>query len=465
MGAPPSAQEIYYERFWNKIEVCTKYDVSSFMRDYLSIKTSSIPPKRKVYAAFKEFMRTNDMTLEAMLEDMLEYARRYEVLIGGDIDNKTLQSCIYRLNRLETTVTRPFFMEVLRLREEGKLTDLEINKIFLMSESYIFRRTMCDLPTNALNKIFASLHKEIIRYELNDDDYLNKFAYCLISKRGTQRFPDDDEFYVSFSDKHVYNMNAKNKIYILERFENAGTKEDKDVYRHFDEGDYSIEHIMPQTLSTDWKAALGVNYEEVHTNWCDRIANLTLTAYNSKYSNRSFNEKKHMDNGFLQSGIRLNVLISQNDEWTEKELSQRDNVLMKNALQIWEFPRTTFSPIEKQIESATLNEDADEFARKKIVKFSFQGAETQASSWKEMFVDVLQSLFSKDKTHIVKLSASTTMEYSNYFNYGVGTFRAPVEIGDGLYVETNSNTEKKLEVLKYLFKFHEIEPEELSFYF
>lgn len=87
-------------------------------------------------------------------------------------------------------------------------------------------------------------------------------------------------------------MNSKNKIYILERLENFGTLEDKDIYRHYDEGEYSIEHIMPQHLTPAWIKELGDSYEEIHDTWLHRIANLTLTAYNSKYSNSTFVEKR-----------------------------------------------------------------------------------------------------------------------------------------------------------------------------
>ena len=91
------------------------------------------------------------------------------------------------------------------------------------------------------------------------------------------RFPDDTEFTIAFSERQIYLMNSKNKIYILERLENYGTAEDKDVYRHFDDGEYSIEHIMPQHLTPVWVSELGNDYEQIHEGWLHRIANLTLT--------------------------------------------------------------------------------------------------------------------------------------------------------------------------------------------
>ena len=168
---------------------------------------------------------------------------------------------------------------------------------------------MCDLPTNALNEIFLK---------------------------------------IAFEERSVYLMNSKNKIYILERFENFGTSEDKDVYRHCEDGTYSIEHIMPQHLTPVWQKELGDDYEQIHEQWLHRMANLMLTAYNSKCSNSSssFTEKKTMQNGFDDSGIRMNTWIAKKDKWALDELGERSEYLMGRALAIWAAPITEYKPEE-----------------------------------------------------------------------------------------------------------------------
>ena len=324
MGLPADLQEEYYSKYWNQIEECTGYDVSSFIRDYLSVKQLSIPSQKKVYFEFKDYVAQGKLKTENLLIDLLAYARRYQILLKGISDSKELNACINRLNRLETTVTRPFFLEVLRLYDEKKLNVKQVTEVFLITENYLFRRNICDLPTNALNKIFLLLHREIVRYDGTDTNYVEKFKYALISKREKTRFPDDDEFMSGFSEREVYQMNRKNKIYILERLENYGTLEDKEVYSHCDDGTYTIEHIMPQHLTPAWIKELGDDYEQIHRVWLHRIANLTLTAYNSSYSNSTFDEKKTMENGFLNSGIRLNTFIAKMDKWTIAEIEERN---------------------------------------------------------------------------------------------------------------------------------------------
>ena len=291
MGLPVKEQNEYYETYWNKIEIYTKYDVSAFIRDYLSVKQQQTPSQTKIYLSFKDYVGLSKIPTEPLLKDMLEYAKRYELLLDGNTGNKVLDACIYRLNRLETTVTRPFLLEVLRMRDEGNLSSEQVQEIFLITENYLFRRSICEMPTNALNKIFLLLHREICRYDGTEDNYVEKFKFALTSRKERGRFPDNEEFAQMFITKPIYLMQSKNKVYIFERLENFNTKEDKDIYRHCDEGDYSIEHIMPQHLTPEWQKELGKNYEEVHETWLHRIANLTLTGYNSKYSNNSFKDK------------------------------------------------------------------------------------------------------------------------------------------------------------------------------
>lgn len=464
MGLPKQKRDEYYEKYWNCIEKCTKYDVSSFIRDYLSVKQLVIPSQKKVYINFKKYVEDSSLKIIEILEDLLSYAKRYNILLCGKTSSKELNSCINRLNRLETTVTRPFFLEVLRLYDENQINLNEVAEAFSITESYLFRRTICDLPTNALNKIFLLLNREIMRYDGTDSNYIEKLKFALLSKKDRARFPNDDDFSLMFTEKPIYQMNSKNKIYILERLENFGTLEDKDIYRHYDEGEYSIEHIMPQHLTPAWIKELGDSYEEIHDTWLHRIANLTLTAYNSKYSNSTFVEKKTMKNGFEDSGIRLNTYVSKKDKWTLAELRDRNDYLLKRALDIWVFPSTNYKPQEKQLDSYTLDDEASFLSGRQIAKFVYKGTEQPVVSWVEMYTKVLRALYLEDKTIITKIALSTDDELSIHFSTNKRIFKKCDEIGDNVYVQTNTNTQSKLSVLNRLYKLYGMDPTDLVFY-
>lgn len=460
MGLPAKQQNDFYEKYWNKIELCTDYDVSMFVRDYLSVKQQLIPSMSKVYFTFKAFVEENRTETEPLLQELLSYAKWYEILLKGQTADKELNSCIYRLNRLETTVTRPFFLEVLRLQAADKISLADVKEIFLYTENYLFRRTICELPTNALNKIFLMLHREIIRYDGTEVNYLDKFKYALSSKSDRGRFPDDTEFVEAFGVRPIYEMNSKNKIYILERFENFGTVETQDVYKKCDDGVYSIEHIMPQHLTPAWVKELGEDYEQIHETWQHRIANLTLTGYNAKYSNSTFVEKRDMKDGFTDSHLYLNNWISQQEHWSLAELEARNQILMQRALNIWNLPVTSFKPTEKQMDSYTLYDDVD-LSGRDIVRFGYKNTEQPVTSWIDMLEQVLKILHAEDKSVLSRLA------YSNedaYVSNKPQNLRNALEIDTNIFIEKNTSTSTKISMLHKFFKAYGANEEDLIFY-
>lgn len=466
MGLSAKQQEEYYEKYWNRIEILTEYNVSVFVRDYLSIKQQLIPAMDKVYTTFKAYVQEKGLDTEDLLKELLSYAKWYEILLKGKTPDKQLNACIYRLNRLETTITRPFFLEVLRLQSEGKLAWTEVCDVFLYTENYLFRRTMCDLPTNALNKIFLMLHREIVRFENNEENYVEKFKYALLNKGDRGRFPDDEEFAKAVTERLVYKMNAKNKVYIFERLENHGTVEDKDIYHHVDEGVYSIEHVMPQHLTPAWTKELGADYEAIHEIWLHRLANLTLTGYNSKYSNSPFAEKRDMPNGFADSGLRMNTWIAQRSKWTLEELEARNALLVQRALGIWPMPETTFVSEEKHLDSCSLDDDTTELRGRIIVRFSYKNTEQPVLSWINMLEQVLKILHGEDPSVLTKLAYSNDPddELSVYVSSNPKDLRGTLEIDNGIFVERNTSTNVKISMLRKFFKVYGANPEDLVFY-
>lgn len=471
MGITPTKiQEKYYEKYWNKIEKCTNFDVSSFIRDYLSVKLQSTPAMKNVYVVFKRFMEQNPFSdKEALLVDLLSYARRYEQLLKANSKYPAVNGCIDRMNKFETTVTRPFFMEVLRHSEPVGDTDASINPdelldIFQVIESYLFRRQICEIPTNALNKIFVALNNEIIRLDNTAESYPEKLKYSLRKRTASGIYPDDDMFAEALSTKQVYLMRSKNKQYLMERFENWGTKEVKDVSQLLDNGTYTIEHIMPQTLQNEWKESLGADYESIHDEWVHRLANLTLTAYNSKYSNSSFIKKRDNPDGFAHSGIRMNQLIAKYDKWTLDEITDRNKKLIDKALRIWPMAETKYEPVVKTLDSISLADEYDLKGRK-IVRFSFKGAEQPVKSWIDMYVKVISSLYAENPLLLVQLA-------EDHFGNDLSSFVSDAEkdpdkfikLDSDLYLFCNTSTETKISLLRRFFSLFGVEEEELVFY-
>lgn len=480
MGQPREKQTAFYETYWNPIEKATNYEVSLFVRDYLSVKTQLTPSMKNVYEDFKSYANKSDVGVEELLKELLLYAKNYEILLRGESSYPSLDSrldvdlrdTIRRLNWLETTVTRPFLLEVLRLFNEERLTIDDLHSIFHIVENYVFRRNLCDVATNALNKIFLNLNREIIRYDGTCDQYVEKLKYALLAKKESGRFPDDEEFLAVLSEKNVYNMRNKYRTYILERYENFGTLETKNIYAGVEKGMYTIEHIMPQHLTPGWMEELGEDYQRVHSTWLHRLANLTLTAYNSKFSNEPFVVKKTLVDkdsgvgiGFENSGLRMNQWIAKRDHWTEAELIERDQYLLEMAKKIWSYVQTDYKPAEKPVDTVTLGENVNLTGRL-LSGFSYRGAEQPVTSWVDAYVKILRILHQQDASVLTNLAYTedSHVEMSAHVSADPNLFRWSREVADGIYVWTGISTQYKITNLLKFFKLFNVDPGELTFY-
>lgn len=470
MNLEPKQQDDLYNRYWTKIEKCTQNDVSSFARDYLSIKNRITPTIGNVYQAFKEYVEKKNIQLESLLKDMLKYARFYQKLKDGKsgLGSQELDDCMARLKHLEITVTEPFFMEILRLNQDGgKLSVDDVTQIFRITESYLFRRIICDVPTNALNKVFLNLNNKVIRYDDSADNYVQKFIYALCSKEESSRFPDDEEFSQALANRAVYRMSGKYKTYLFERFENYGTKETKDVYNHIENNVYSIEHIMPQHLTPEWRKELGPEAEKIHSTWLHRLGNLTLTAYNSNMSNDTFQEKRDAEHGYKKSGLRMNQFIAGKERWGLEEMQERNDEMVKAATEeIWVRPSTTFVPAKKEFDSCTLADEDYDLRGRDIFKYTYQDEETQVSSWDDMFHLIVKYLYNEDKSILSQLAYGTSSdtELSGCFSHEPDSLRKPLEIDEGIYFENNIRINPRISILRKLFKLFHADPTDLKFY-
>lgn len=469
MGLPAQDQVKYYDKYWAKIEKCTANDVSGFVRDYLSIKQQFTPAVSNVYRTFKDYAEFVSLPINELLTDLLRYARFFEKLLTckSGLNEQVLDDCLYRLKRLEIVVTRPFLMEVLKLHQDDKLTDADLLRIFLITENYLFRRNICEVPTNALNKIFLNLNKEIISYDNTAEDYVSKFIYALLSKKESGRFPDDEEFGLSLSEKQVYKMRGKYKAYLFERFENYGTIETKDVYTHLDNSVYTIEHIMPQHLTPAWNESLGVNAAEIHETWLHRLANLTLTGYNPKLSNKTFVEKRdEKEGGYKASGLKMNQKIATKETWGLAELEERSKEIVELAMEIWACPETTFVPLEKEFDLCTLDDENFDLTSRKIAKYSYLTMEQPVTSWTEMLEHIVKFLHQKDKSVLTSLAYSKkeSTDLAVYVTNNESDLRNALKIDENLYIETNTSTTLKISILRRIFKLYKADPLDLVFY-
>ena len=336
MGLEPSEQTYVYEHLWRPMEQLFVYEtqdsvMDSFFRHYLTMKLTRIPKQGRVYEEFKLYNLNCEFgTIRELCQDLLNYAKFYTDIVFKRSNNAELKRLYEDIVDLRMEVSYPFLLKVHNDCAEGTITEDNLKEILRLCISYVLRRSICDIPTNSMNKTFATL-----RNSIRPDDYMNSVKAFFVLQDTYKEFPDNDKFMAAFMSRDIYTMRARN--YILSRLENFGNKAPIIIEN------YTIEHIMPQntSLSPEWQHDLGVNWKEIQKTYIHTIGNLTLTAYNSEMSDRPFMDKMNMPGGFKESALRLNAYLVKLTEWNEDHIKERAQQLAAKAVQIWPYPSLT----------------------------------------------------------------------------------------------------------------------------
>lgn len=393
MGQEPKLQEELYKKYWFPMEQSYGYEYNSyfdrFMRDFLTIKTGSIPVMRDVYKEFKKYLISKrDVSMTEIVKEIKNYSDLYVTMAFARSDDRDINEAFNDIIELKVEVAYPFLIQVFSDYTQNIITKESFLEILRSVESYVFRRVVVGIPTNSLNKTFANLYKEISK-----EDYLNSYHAIMNLKDSYRRFPTDEEFKKEFVIKDFYNF--RNRNYLLRKLENYGRKELVKVE------EYTIEHILPQNknLSKEWKEMLGENWESIQKKYLHTIGNLTLTGYNPELSDKPFLEKRNMSGGFKDSPIRLNNDLALLEQWNEEEILKRGNRLAEKASKIFAYKELPDEVIEKYKTEEKSGEDG-QYTIDNFSKF-LQG---------EML-----ELFNLLRTRILNLDSSVKEEFKKLY--------------------------------------------------
>lgn len=465
MSLSPQEQDDLYTRFWNPIEESTKYDTSPFVRDYLTMKQGKIGRIDQIYFIFKEYAEKENIGRTELMEGMHHYAKIYHQIDNASTSSAKVNGRLKRVLTLESTVAYPFYMAFFDYAQNNGLSEDTICRVLDVIETYWARRIICNLPSNALNKVFATLHRDVLntitRSTVNGvaPQYVDVLIYILLKKEQSSIFPRDEKMKSWFAERQIYKMPRPMRTFIIERMENRDSKEQHDIVKLLSEDKITIEHIMPQTLSEKWKVALGDDWERIHEQYLHTMANLTLTGYNSQYSNLPFVEKRDMEKGFNDSAFRLNNDVKTCDKWTEDELIQRQGTLFNVALKLWPMPSTSFKPVERELETASLDDEDFEFTGKKLQAYSYRGIRYPVSTWKDMLINVCMLVLLEHRATFEWMSANEKCHIAKED----ADWRT--EITDSFYVWTANSTIIKISILRSIFDECNISGSELVFEF
>ncbi len=441
MGLEYDKQTELYEKYWVKIEkLLPNKIISDYVRDFLTMKESKVPNKNKVYSEFKNYYFSNNYDSEAILKELLKYAGYYEAISNNNIEDRDIYNEIFSINKIRSTVTYPFLLRVFDDHfSEGIISRDELHEVLEIIVSYIYRRNICNIPTNALNKVFAIMSRETRKLREEGFSYVDGVVDYLMSRSGTSIFPRDEEFRNNFINEDLYNKSYGVANWILYNIERKIHKELVALES------LSIEHIMPQTLSPEWNIELGHNAYETHRLYKDTIGNLTLTNYNSEMSNKNFLDKRAY---YKNSNIKTTRDIAKLETWTDKEILARAEELFTIGKEIWKLPKDNYQNIGEnrliphQEYGIVENVIVTGYTPKAII---FDGDRKSVKTWKEFLTVTCSYLYDLDEELFKSLLKKTS--FQKLLSYKKEDLREPRLIKYGLYVQTSYSAK---DILNYV---------------
>ena len=455
MDLDPKNQHKIFEQIWNPIEenardlTKQKSLVSSYIRDYLTLRNKKIPNKNKVYVEFKKLYTIKDEAYHQELENIKSLSSHYKKFINPSVvQEHNIRKELEYISRLEINVAFPFLLQVFEDAENGMITNEELIKVLKLIQTYTWRRFVVGLPTNALNKIFMTLYSEV-----DTEEYYESIALALLKKRGTAKFPSDEDLKTALRDKDLYNIQSKNRNYMFELLENFNNREHVDTANE----NITIEHIFPQNPNDEWSEYITPNdYFQFKEKYLNTLANLTLSGNNGALSNKSFDEKKSMnrdggEQGYNYSRLWLNDYLKSIDNWDISNYNERFDLIYNRFLKIWGYPDIEVPVYDDSEEQNIFN--AESPTHKKLEYFIFENEKIEERDIADMYSLVIKKLFKKnaqlliDNQDILKI----THNKEDFRSYG--------EILNDYYIEYNNDSKTKFSVLKKLLRLFNLEDE------
>lgn len=438
MNLSAQEQTEIYKKYWEYIETATREGIdnkmSNFIRDYLTIKTKNIARKDDVYRAFKQnFPHQNIDQLEIVLSEIKQLAKPYSRLLSPTKEtDKIIQREIKNINLLEINTSYPFLMKVYDDYLTETIDKDCFYRILRFMQTFAIRRFVLDLPTNAFNKIFMVLYDKIdpSRYEESIYKYI-------MSLGGKQRMPNDNEIREALKDKDIYSARGKNKEYLLAQLENYKNKEYVEIVGN---DSITIEHIFPQNPCNDWKVQLSKDeYTDFTSTYLHTLGNLTLSGNNGQLGNKTFEQKKYMNNdgmeqGYIYSHLWMNSYLKSIDEWNKETYMKRTEILIDRFLEIWKLPNLE---IENNIYAGEVNiYEVDDPTGRSMQYARFFGkivrSNEQKIEYSALLIYVAKVIFEiAPKEFIEKLGVELNM------GKNLTGWRRPQKINEEYSIETN----------------------------
>ena len=479
-----SARRHIYDRYWSRIEkTLTRRDgneliddITGFYRHFLQCKASESFAEAQTYSRFKTFFdefvghEHTIARLDAYYEELLVYLEAYCFIRYGDEPHdrfSAFREYNSRFQYLEVAPRISFLMDALVRYIHGELTKHELLGLYKALEIFIVRRLLCNMGTGSMNKAIPTWFKQTEQLWKNHpgsafDDVFRR--YLLSGKGRTRVFPNDAEVRNAIENYPMGTYVTRLLTYILACIEDSIQPNESKLLLRLRHGDIklSLEHIMPQTLSAAWKHTLGDSAAGVHETWLNRLANLTLTGYNSTYSNKLFTEKKECENGFANSPLNINRHIAGYEVWNEAALKQRETWLVDRILLAWSALTSSVTSGDESRPGRYSIGESISLTHSKPVYVEICGDSFQVSSWRHLAETVCKQLAQLDAA--IFETFLTDEDFSlrgggRLVSSSKDNLRNPCEVMPDVFVETHFSANDLRDLITKVAEKYELEDE------
>jgi hypothetical protein len=309
-------------RFTNgKNEVNSK-QVSEFLRTFLLASGQHFPPA-DTFEAF-EARYTGKLQANELALELTSAADLYDS-IRGAVPHPAAETdyALKKLRQLDSSTAYPLILRIMQMAQNQEINSQQLVEGIELITGFIFRRYICGESSRAYGKWFVSACKELGATEPVAS--LERF----LTERGS--FPSDSRFKRAFTRFDLYE--SKYAFAVLQQLEASFSHKEAP-----DPEEATIEHVMPQTLSNEWKEDLGPNARDIREQWGHTVGNLTFSGYNTGLSNKRFTVKLQgigETPGYAKSNFELTKMLIHQAKWGAEEIETRGRELAARAASIW----------------------------------------------------------------------------------------------------------------------------------
>ena len=447
-------QERLFEEYWLKIKrSVTPHCMPDFITDYLQFSCREKVTAQNAYAIFKNYFKVKSHTNESMLKELLHYAEYYKAFLFGDCQkySQLVNKRLLELRAIDQTTIYPFLFRIFDDFNNDVISEEILEKVLTFFFNYLLRRIICGVTSNSLRGLYKTLYNRIFGDSENLKTYYDSIVQFFMQLNTKDSMPSDSVFKDALLNTDLYNKKNICK-YVLKSIENM-TPDGKEGKEVVDISTLSIEHIMPQILTEDWKRELGADYKRIHEKYLHNIGNLSLTGYNSELGQKSFANKKQMIIDKNSHVVVLNQDILNSNVWTEGVICARAERLSSILLQIFKIdkPLKNISFSVNTEKSLSIAEDFD-LTGTKPKACIFLGGTIPVTSYADLLTQIMQCLYDLDSDILDKLAMENfrlSTSSRTYITNDLNSLRKPIQIKDTeIYFESNLSANNIISFLR-----------------